>query len=263
MKKSRREFLKIAGLSALGLGAGAALDVGRNATPEARAEQMPEYKQTPEALTATHWGMVIFTSKFESYEDFKVCIDACHDYHNVPSIEGNQDVKWLWTDSFEHVFPDHPNKFLPEGVEHRDYLLLCNHCEEPPCVRVCPTKATFKRESDGIVLMDMHRCIGCRFCMAACPYGARSFNFGDPRPHIKKENPDYPTRMRGVVEKCNFCAELLAKGQMPRCVEASEGRILFGDLDDPDSDVRAALREHYSIRRKPSLGTQPSVYYII
>lgn len=262
MKKSRREFLKIAGLSALGLGAGAALDFG-GLTSQARAQQPPEYEQNPNALSATHWGMVIFASKFESYEDFKTCIDACHKIHNVPNIPGKQDVKWLWTDSFEHTFPEHPNKFLPEGVEHRDYLLLCNHCENPPCVRVCPTKATFKRESDGIVLMDMHRCIGCRFCMAACPFGARSFNFRDPRPFIAKNNPEYPTRMRGVVEKCNFCAERLAKGQMPLCVEASEGRILFGDLDDPGSEVRAALAEHYSIRRKPVLGTEPSVYYII
>lgn len=139
---------------------------------------------------------------------------------------------------------------------------LCNHCDNPPCVRVCPTKATFKRE-DGIVMMDMHRCIGCRFCMAGCPYGSRSFNFQDPRPFIAEENPVYPTRMKGVVEKCTFCTERLAEGKMPACVEASEGKIVFGDLGDPDSEIRHILAENFTLRRKPDLGTSPSVFYII
>jgi molybdopterin-containing oxidoreductase family iron-sulfur binding subunit len=151
---------------------------------------------------------------------------------------------------------------MSEDVEHRPFPLLCNHCEEPPCVRVCPTQATFKRE-DGIVMMDMHRCIGCRFCMAGCPYGSRSFNFQDPRKGLKKENPEYPTRTKGVVEKCDFCVERLAQGKMPACVEAAEGKILFGDLEDKNSEVRRALAEHYTIRRKPDLGTSPSVFYII
>ncbi|UCF57397.1 MAG: 4Fe-4S dicluster domain-containing protein, partial [Deltaproteobacteria bacterium] len=133
--------------------------------------------------------------------------------------------------------------------------------------------ATWKRELDGVVMMDQHRCIGCRFCMAACPFGARSFNYGDPRKAPKELNPDfptnmtYPTRTKGVVEKCNFCAERLAKGQLPACVEVASkikaGALTFGDLEDPDSEIRAVLREHYTIRRKPELGTGPNVYYII
>jgi molybdopterin-containing oxidoreductase family iron-sulfur binding subunit len=99
--------------------------------------------------------------------------------------------------------------------------------------------------------------------MAACPFGARSFNFRDPRPAIEKENPDFPTRMKGVVEKCNFCAERLAKGQMPACVEVSKGALIFGDLNDPQSDIRKLLAEEYAIRRKPNLGTFPSVFYIV
>jgi Fe-S-cluster-containing dehydrogenase component len=79
-----------------------------------------------------------------------------------------------------------------EEIQHRPFLVLCNHCQNPPCVRACPTQATFKRESDGIVLMDFHRCIGCRFCMAACPYGSRSFNFRDPRPFIEEQNKAFP-----------------------------------------------------------------------
>jgi len=112
-------------------------------------------------------------------------------------------------------------------------------------------------------MMDMHRCIGCRFCMAACPYGSRSFNWQDPRPFIVKENPEYPTRTKGVVEKCEFCAERLEKGLMPACVEASEGAMIFGDLADPESEVRKILRSRYSIQRKPGLGTRPAVYYLI
>ena len=97
----------------------------------------------------------------------------------------------------------------------------------------------------------------------ACPYGARSFNFRDPRPFIEKIDPGFPTRMKGVVEKCNFCAERLAEGKQPACVEASGGILTFGDLDDPDSHVRELLKEHYTIRRKQALGTGPSVYYIV
>ena len=99
--------------------------------------------------------------------------------------------------------------------------------------------------------------------MAAWPFGALRFNFREPRPFIEHNNNKFPTRMKGVVEKCNFCAERLAKGLMPACVEVSNGAILFGDLDDPNSDVRQALKENFAIRRKPSLGTEPSVYYIV
>jgi len=99
--------------------------------------------------------------------------------------------------------------------------------------------------------------------MAACPFGARSFNFRDPRPFMEETSNEFPTRMKGVVEKCNFCAERLAVGKMPACVEASNGILAFGDLDDPESEVRKLLKENYSIRRKQSLGTEPSVYYIV
>ena len=140
--------------------------------------------------------------------------------------------------------------------------VMCNHCEEPPCVRVCPTRATFKR-ADGIVEMDYHRCIGCRFCMAACPYGARSLNFSDPVDYLETVNSEYPVRTRGVIEKCMMCADRIDKGLMPLCAEASNGTILFGDLNDPDSEVSRALEESFAVRRRASLGTGPSVYYIV
>jgi molybdopterin-containing oxidoreductase family iron-sulfur binding subunit len=99
--------------------------------------------------------------------------------------------------------------------------------------------------------------------MAACPFGARSFNYRNPRPFIKEPNPEYPTRMIGVVEKCTFCEERLAKGLMPACVEASNGALIFGDITDSNSEVRKILMSNYSIRRKSELGTRPSVYYIL
>lgn len=260
MEDSRRNFLKIAGISALGLGASPAL--GAFSQEEEGAE--PQMIQGENALKATHWGMVVDTRKIHSPEDLKPMIEACNKIHNIPEFENeNHEIKWIWEEAYHNAFPEKENRFLNERLEHLPLPVLCNHCEDPPCCRACPTEATFKRESDGIVLMDFHRCIGCRFCMAACPYGARSFNFREPKPFIKETNLEFPTRMRGVVEKCNFCAERLAVGKLPACVEASNGILIFGDLDDPESEVRKTLKENYTIRRKQSLGTGPSVYYIV
>jgi len=259
MNETRRTFLKYAGLSLAGLAALPAANAAAAYIPHTVHE-----KPNPDALKAKRWGMVIDTRRLNTEADFKPLIDACHKTHNVPTIEGPQEVKWLWTDDMHAVFPEQHGEFQHKEIEHKDFLLLCNHCYNPPCVRVCPTKATFKLKS-GITMMDMHRCIGCRYCMAACPYGARSFNFKDPMPLIPEEdlNPAYPARTRGVVEKCTFCNDRLEKGMLPACVEASNGALLFGDLSDPSSPVRKALKENYSIVRKPNLGTQPSVYYII
>lgn len=257
MKKSRRNFMKVAGLSAFAFSSGLVGATGANAA-------QGEYVQNEKALHAKRWAMVIDTRKFKTQQDFDRVINACHEYHNVPFIPTAQNIKWAWTDTYDHVFTDDQNELLPTTMLKGSYLLVCNHCTNPPCVRVCPTQATYKLKN-GIVAMDFHRCIGCRFCMAGCPYGARSFNFVDPRKYLPKEvpNPKYPTRMAGVVEKCSFCVERLAQGLMPRCVEVSNGAILFGDLDDPNSVVRKALAQNYSIRRKPSLGTQPGVYYLV
>jgi len=255
MDTSRRKFLTYAGVSVLGLAAMPAVDAWASDTP---------YVVSSKQLKATRWAMVVDTTKLNSEADFAPLIEACHSIHNVPDIPTKQNIKWIWYDERERVFPDDENPYMAEAFEHKNYLLLCNHCFEPPCVRVCPTKATVKRE-DGIVMMDFHRCIGCRYCMAGCPYGARSFNFMDPRLHLDaaKENKEFPTRTKGVVEKCNFCYERLADGKLPACVEASKGALIFGDLDDPKSEVRKVLKERYSIRRKPSIGTQPNVYYLI
>ena len=259
MDNKRRKFLKIAGITtALGLGGGIPL------TLKAYKPEVTEYDQPESALTGKRWGMVIDTRKIHSEQDMQRMVQACHQTHNVPENLPNpkEEIKWIWTDEFEHVFPGMENPYLAERIEHNEFLLLCNHCDEPPCVRVCPTKATFRRE-DGIVQMDYHRCIGCRYCMAGCPFGARSFNFRDPAGYVAQKNPDFPTRVRGVVEKCNFCVERLEEGLQPACVEASQGALIFGDLADPDSHIRQVLKENFTLRRKVGLGTNPSVFYIV
>ncbi len=261
MNNSRRKFLKIAGLSSFALGTG--LSAAASAT-DALAKQIGTYEPNAKTLKAKRWAMVIDTRKLTDVAQMEALAKACHDVHNVPKIEGTREIKWLWNDSYKATFPDDANAMLPDRVKKQKFLLLCNHCSNPPCVRVCPTGATFKME-DGTVAMDYHRCIGCRFCMTGCPYGARSFNFVDPRKYTANPvpNPEYPTRMLGVVEKCTFCTERLAIGKMPACVEASNGALLFGDLEDPNSDVRKALAENFHIRRKPTYGTEPGVYYLI
>lgn len=260
MESSRRTFLKLAGISALGLGAKPVLDA---LAVSGGGQGKPMVMQGEDALIAKRWALVIDTRKFESEEDLEPMIEVCHKIHNVPKLENKRhEIKWIWTEEFKHIFFSQTHAFLNDRVKQLSFLTLCNHCEKPACVRVCPTKATFKRE-DGIVMMDFHRCIGCRFCMAACPYGSRSFNFRDPRPFIRETNLKFPTRTKGVVEKCNFCAERLAVGKVPACVEISKGALTFGDLGDSKSKVRELLSSNFTIRRKPALGTGPSVFYIV
>ena len=141
--------------------------------------------------------------------------------------------------------------------------ISCQQCQNAPCISACPRKAIYRDNIIDCVIVNSDLCIGCKMCVAACPFGARSFNFRNPRPFIKEENKSYPTRMKGVVEKCNFCAERLAVGKMPKCVEVSNGIITFGDLNDPESEVRSLLNKNYTIRRKQELGSGPSVYYIV
>ncbi|MEK7403668.1 MAG: sulfate reduction electron transfer complex DsrMKJOP subunit DsrO [Acidobacteriota bacterium] len=213
---------------------------------------------------AKRWAMVIDPQKCLKDKGCTKCIEACHKTHNVPALaEARHQVKWIWKEPFGHAFPSEQGEHVREELKHQPVLVFCNHCDEPPCVRVCPTQATWKR-ADGIVMMDWHRCIGCRYCIAGCPYGSRSFNWVDPRPHIRQINTDFPTRAKGVVEKCTFCEERLAQGQPPACVEACpEKALVFGDLRDPQSEARKLLRARFSIRRKPELGTKPEIYYLV
>ena len=279
MDKQRRKFLKVAGATALaGISApavvkltpssavassagGAAQGHGSSADEPASAPHGAEQEATGVRL-----GLVVDMRKlYGKPELMDKAIDACRRAHNIPVIENRKsEIKWIWKAPFENVFPEHSSYHSSKIMQENDFLVLCNHCDNPPCVRVCPTKATY-RLANGIVAMDYHRCIGCRFCMMGCPYGARSFNWENPRPYIKEYNPDFATRMRGVVEKCNFCGERIALGKEPACLEAVKetGAIVFGDLNDPESEIRQLLDKENTIQRKPSLGTKPSVFYIV
>jgi len=192
------------------------------------------------------------------------CVDACHRAHNVPRVpDVAHEVKWIWKEPFPRAFPQQDPLMTPVRLRDLPALVFCNHCDNPPCVRVCPVKATWKR-ADGVVMIDAHRCIGCRYCVAACPYGSRSFNWSDPRPHLVEPTRDYPTRTRGVVEKCTFCEERLESGTPPACVQACEAKALvFGDANDPASSVRHVLENRFSLQRRPELGTRPRVYYVV
>lgn len=254
MSITRRGFLGAAGLTTLALASKATLDaLGFEAVSETQA-----------VSSGRRWAMVIDPRKCLSAGDCTKCLEACHAIHNVPSIpDPKHEVKWIWKEKFEAAFPFLESEHPPEELHGKPVMVLCNQCDNPPCVRVCPTQATWRRE-DGIVMMDWHRCIGCRYCMAGCPYGSRSFNWSDPRPAIGKITPDFPTRSKGVVEKCTFCEERLDKNQPPACVEACPDKaIVFGDLQDPSSEVRALLRSRLALRRKAELGTGPAVYYIV
>jgi len=269
MDIKRRQFLKIAGLSSLaGMTAPAALQMlFKGEFPNSAHASSGATEDSHAAVkSGKRYGMVIDHRKFVADPGLaQRCVDACHSIHNVPLFPNPKDeIKWIWETKYENAFTSKPHNYKNEDVEGTKFLVLCNHCDNPPCVRVCPTKATYKNE-DGLVLMDFHRCIGCRFCMAACPFGSRSFNWRNPRPFIKKFNPEFPSRMRGVVEKCNFCAERLGKGLQPACVEASADSrgIVFGDLNDSSSEIRLILKHNFTIQRKPELGTAPSIFYIV
>ncbi|NLL18010.1 MAG: 4Fe-4S dicluster domain-containing protein [Clostridia bacterium] len=158
----------------------------------------------------------------------------------------------------------------------------CQMCDNPACERVCPVGATYTDEQ-GVVLVDLERCIGCRYCMSACPYGVRQFNWEDPKQ--AKEKAGYakgytygypfpqrdkkgrlvytPNRPKGITEKCTFCVQYTSKGELPMCVQACPaGARHFGDLDDPNSTVGRLIRERETIRLLEELGTSPKVYYL-
>lgn len=198
------------------------------------------------------YGMVI---------DLKRCIScyacqvACKAENATPP-----GVLYAWAFRTERgQFPHTRQVYLP---------MLCNHCAEPSCVDVCPTGATYKRESDGIVVIDADKCVGCRACMTACPYHARYY-LDEIRSYYPGQGPTpyeqvgYARHVQGTVEKCNFCLSRLEQGLEPACVSncPAVARI-FGDLDDPESEVAKLVRQGRAFQLLPEMGTEPSVYYL-
>jgi len=167
------------------------------------------------------------------------------------------------------TYPNYRRRFLSKP---------CFHCENPSCVPVCPVKATYKRKEDGIVVIDYDKCIGCRYCITACPYGSRFFDFGenypahDETPYGQVASPEYGQNRRregnkppvGVTRKCTFCLHRLEKGLNPACVETCMGRALhFGDFNDPTSEVNRLIASRNTMRLKEDLGNEPNVYYLL
>jgi len=203
------------------------------------------------------YGMVIDLKRCTSCYS---CVAACKAEHCTPP-----GVFWAKVVRVENgKYPTVTRQALP---------LLCMHCKEPECEKVCPTGATRKRE-DGIVVIDSEKCVGCRYCAVACPYGARCFKedwkdyfTGGAVPsspyseYAKKRWYEYSER--GVTSKCNFCEDRLAEGKKPACVDSCpcEART-FGDLDDPESEVSLLIKTRRGTQLHKEYGTDPAVYYL-
>jgi Fe-S-cluster-containing dehydrogenase component len=201
--------------------------------------------------------MVIDLSRCKSV---KACQSACNHMHHLPG-----DQNWIKVYAMQDA--DHLAPYWEPTT--------CMHCDEPPCVKVCPVDATFKRQ-DGIVLIDSDRCIGCRFCMAACPYSTRVFNWNEPAsltPEQSKASYNCETSMpqkKGTVGKCDFCADMTRQGELPHCVSACpNGVFFFGDMvEDVVTNGAETFRFSELVKDKSGyrlmedLGTKPSVYYL-
>lgn len=198
------------------------------------------------------------------------CVYACVQENNQSR---DPQVHWIQVLQMEKVkgidFAHSTIHYNPEKVPEKGHFYVpvqCQQCENPPCTKVCPVKATWK-EPDGVVVVDYNWCIGCRYCMAACPYGARHFNWGEPTIPAEELNTEMHylgnrPRMNGVVEKCTFCIQRTREGKYPSCVEICPvGARKFGNLLDPESEVRYILENKRVLVLKQELNTQPKFYY--
>jgi len=165
----------------------------------------------------------------------KACLVACTAENKVPLGQHRNNL----TETLIGTYPEISMKIEPGQ---------CHHCDNAPCVRVCPTGASFINEhGGGFVMIDKEKCIGCRYCMLACPYDARSYN-----------------EETGVVDKCTFCFHRLAEGVEPACVETCPTKVrVFGDINESTSDAAKLMRQHSTEQKKLEAGTGPNLYYII
>ena len=213
---------------------------------------------------ATQLGMVI---DYQNCIGCSACATACKVENNVP-----RGIWWnrIFTEGGEHM--NTPSGKYPKAGEQptlkMNYMpVACQHCQNPACTKVCPVGATWKDEKTGVVRQDPDKCIGCRMCMAACPYtGVRSFNWAAPASYVDFDMGDAAVQahQKHTVEKCTMCWHRLAQGLLPACVEQCVGRIrYFGDLNDPESEVSKLLATHQYKTLLPEKGTRPSVYYLV
>ena len=235
----RRGFL---GIAAAGLG-GVALAPGIQLMQIAQAAPA-----TAGANPAVRWGMLIDTTKCAS--GCTDCVSACNTENGLSGGTLPTDPQWIRKIELKEIKTGRTAS-LP---------VMCQHCADPPCVDVCPTGASFKR-ADGIVLVDRHTCIGCRYCVMACPYQARSF-VHEP---VAEQKPDVP-RGKGCVEGCTLCVHRLDQGDKTTacaeaCTKAGHGAILFGDLNDPGSEIAQRVRSERNTQLRADLRLDPGVRY--
>jgi Fe-S-cluster-containing dehydrogenase component len=198
------------------------------------------------------------------------CVHGCVDENNQ---DRNQEIHWirvLEMDKEHGINFHHANAYYePDSVPQEGHFYLpvaCQQCRDAPCVKSCPVEATWQ-EDDGIVVIDYNWCIGCRCCMAACPYGARHFNWSEPQIPDDQVNPNMHylgnrPRPKGVVEKCTFCIQRTRKGEYPKCVEVCPvGARKFGNLLDPNGELRYVLENKQVFVLKSELNTRPRFYY--
>ena len=200
--------------------------------------------KTDGASSKVRWGMLIDTNQCKP--GCNDCVTACNRENGLSGETKSTDSQWIRKIEI---------KDISSGRE-LSLPMMCQHCEHPPCVDVCPTNASMKR-ADGIVLVDKHRCIGCRYCMMACPYKARSF-VHEPQ---HDQNPDVP-RGKGTVEACTLCVHRIDVGGKPACSEACPNQaIIFGDLNDPNSDIAKKVHSVASVQIRAELRLNPGVRY--
>ena len=215
--------------------------------PGMRLIDLAAAKPDGEAASAeVRWGMLVDATRCVSGCD--ACVKACATEHGLEMTDRPEiDAQWIRK---VDLIDENTGKEISLPV-------MCQHCEDAPCVAVCPTGASFRRE-DGIVLVNKHTCIGCRYCMMACPYKARSFiNLVGQRTHSP--------RGKGTVESCTFCVHRVDRDREPACVEACTAAghqaLLFGDLSDNEGELAHRLSEVQTQQLRSDLGTNPGVHY--
>jgi molybdopterin-containing oxidoreductase family iron-sulfur binding subunit len=223
--------------------------------------------QSTGAQPGVLFGYAFNISKCKGY---RKCVEACINENNLDRAAGTQYIRIFEKENGVVGLTDADATYQHEVPADGHFYLgtQCFQCANPPCVPVCPVGATWQ-EPDGIVVIDYNWCVGCRACMAACPYWARRFNWGVPEVPNEEVNRNQHylgnrARKQGCVEKCTFCIHRTRQGMLPACAEACPtGARIFGNLLDPDSEIRWVLANKQVFRLKEELATEPRFWYFI